>query len=290
MRTLWNNSHRNIAINLVGKVIVIRMYFKEFLMKKSELIHLINESLNNVIGHEANTRRNWDEDYLTRSWIAKLIEVLSGQTLDTYRGVSHIKWDAFKLTGTVEHLHGDIAVIVRFIYDKNKMLDGIGFVEAKKRYIDNGKWTAIDTNQIDDELDSSKHPIMLFYDYEETLFHLDNSSKNYNELRNVQAYSMPLDLVDHIELNKNTIVRFAMPFAYQLVNRFFSGYDLEFDNGIIADIDEFLIKKGITKNLVCITIADTKSLLGNSIEINSELYVHVLSNELLSRSERNEEM
>jgi hypothetical protein len=44
----------------------------------------------------------------------------------------NIEWDAFKLIGDIESHFGDIAIIVRTSLGSGKILEGVGFIEAKR--------------------------------------------------------------------------------------------------------------------------------------------------------------
>lgn len=73
----------------------------------------------------------WDEDQITRDWLKALAVVASGSALSG--GAINVKIAAFKLRGTAERDHGDVAVLVR-IRNKGaiKLLDGSAYLEAKR--------------------------------------------------------------------------------------------------------------------------------------------------------------
>lgn len=76
--------------------------------------------------------RPWTEDYLSENLVKKLTKTINGVKIVDLERPFDLKCDAFKLKGTCEQTHGDIAILVVFESWEGEKLEGVGFLEAKK--------------------------------------------------------------------------------------------------------------------------------------------------------------
>jgi len=83
-----------------------------------------------------------------------------------YRSTS---WDAYKLKGTSEQTHGDIALIVKIHLETDKTIEGIAFLEAKRithgSTTSSGSFSSIKWDRLKIYSDSSPAHYTILYDY-----------------------------------------------------------------------------------------------------------------------------
>lgn len=79
----------------------------------------------------------WQENHIT----TQVIEAIStaGTDLSWSNCPQRAQWQAFKLSGSYETEHGDIAILVKVWLTSSRYVEGVAFYEAKKQYFKNGK-------------------------------------------------------------------------------------------------------------------------------------------------------
>src|SRR5437867_3057619 len=77
--------------------------------------------------------RYWREDGITSRVLESLLSEGTEFALAGPLGVTHIFLDAFQLDGAIEEDHGDIAVLTTIERTSGKAIQGVGFIEAKRR-------------------------------------------------------------------------------------------------------------------------------------------------------------
>ena len=167
--------------------------------------------------------RNWDEDHITRSLIGTLRDQFSHTSLDNDKrwaeGVQ-VAWDMYKNTGKrkMEQYHGDIGVLVKIQFTKDCSLEGVAFVEAKRMYHEKLTYDALEWSQLARLSANSSNHRTLLYDY-------DVSAQP------SPALALTLPTVHLMALNDDTreINKHCEDFSYCLVNRYFQGYELDYN-------------------------------------------------------------
>lgn len=220
-----------------------------------QTIRLINR-FNAELSHSVKTNfpRSWDENTISYSLCRTIKRFLNRQIIFGLNRSFNVSTDAFKLNGESEKKHGDIAVLISINNWDGKILQGTGFLEAKKRYDESGKYEAIDFAQLQRIYENTPHAQLILYSHESItdyeayvpiISELDQfddfNYTNFGHQTNVGA--MPLNL--GIELNnKSTLLhKYTYPLAFQIIGRFLHGYDLHFDTSINQKVANYPIEK-----------------------------------------------
>ncbi|WP_334157379.1 hypothetical protein [Oryzomicrobium sp.] len=222
--------------------------------------------------------RDWkDEDHLTRNLLAALRDEHSSVTIEKDKvSGKNIKccWDVYKNTMEMgmEQKHGDIGVLVQLIFDSSKVLEGVAFLEAKRIYhnsSDESKscFAALDEDQLKRYGSNSSFHRTVFYDCQE------KSGTH-------QASSFTLPTSHLLVLNKNdrNVYPYCEYFSYCLTNRYFQGYELDFDEESVDAVKGFLGANGGVRYLI---VAQT--ILGPDISPNTN--INLVDNAIYSRLE-----
>lgn len=218
--------------------------------------------------------RDWkDEDHLTRSLLSALRDEHSNVTIERDKvigGNTKCHWDIYKNTKEhgIEQKHGDIGVLVQLRFDNTKILEGVAFLEAKRIYHDpvddsKSKFTALDKSQLEKYCNNSSFHRTVFYDY------LSTSSSP-------AAVSLTLPTRHLLAIGKDNreIYSYCEYLSYCLTNRYFQGYELDFDPDLVKSVKGFLGTNGGIKYLIVAqsTLSPKLELNPELIEINHDIY------------------
>ncbi|WP_191236790.1 hypothetical protein [Cobetia marina] len=218
--------------------------------------------------------RDWkDEDHLTRTLLSALRNEHSSVTIDKDKIIgkkSKCHWDIYKNTKQkgMEPKHGDIGVLVQLHFDNGKVLEGVAFLEAKRIYHDpsddsKSKFTALDTEQLERYCANSPFHRTVFYDCLKT-------KDGYTAV----SVTLPTRHLLTIDKNDRDIYLYCEYLSYCLTNRYFQGYELDFDPDLVNSVKGFLGDNGGVEYLIVAqsTLKPELELNPELIEINRDIY------------------
>lgn len=222
---------------------------------------------------------HWREDTITDWILSGFEQTFASLEIIDYPVGMKTSWSAFKCTGKFEKKFGDIAILVNLSYpDTKNNLQGIAFVEAKKRGRGNGRFIEMREPQESAILWNAPSAHYLLYDYKE----IDVFSEMYLQYPRwlfssasmvTLGAALPMKLVNHLARRDISLYRFCIPFSAQLHFRYFRGLDLEFEKSKINSAIGFAdrqFEEG-PKYLLSISIAHGESELTH-IEVNTDYY------------------
>lgn len=241
----------------------------------------INDAVRAKVG------RSWNEDLITESILSRLthdfaaVELLGpdgGPRATPYR----MAWDAFKLSGTMEHAHGDIAILVKQTFANGRYLVGVAFLEAKRLYRDSQQFNGLDRSQLERQLGASSAHRLLLYDWnpvdlevEETLaLQMQEAGQDATEM----AVCLPTAVALGVQDADRDLYPYALPLSYVLTTRYLQGMELDTHPPTVGGPSEFIEKRGGVKFLC---VADVSHTMDYRPEPNTKL-----SSELANRYER----
>lgn len=240
----------------------------------------IRGTLSNISPH------SWNEDHITFTLIEKLKEDFQGAEIYGYDYKVRIDWETYKLRGTYEKKFGDIALVINISYKDGSSVNGVAFLEAKKR--DRGKTTfsAMKPKQAETIISNAPRAQYLLYDYEyitnflnDSFFHEEVKHYYYKEevafpvVPTTRSVCVPINLALAKNYKDKLLYRHGLPFSIVLSTRYFQGLDLEFDEQSKKVATGFLEKFGLAKFVVKVDISESgiKSNDGY-LKINTEKY------------------
>lgn len=227
---------------------------------------------------------DWDEDILTSSILIELRSNFKSTTIDDNRKKYNLSLNPFKLRGkNTETKYGDIAILVKIVYPDNDFLEGVGFLEAKKRYRNTNRFDALKTSQLKKIYRNSPHTRLLLYDYSpitefpSVFYDFEYRYHRYLPFRVLPTtYSVTTQLNTALALNQRDIrlYKVGLPFSYQLAFRYFYGFDLDFRENVINEIKGYAKDTlGLPNYTVFITISPVdKPTDEEEPKINREIY------------------
>lgn len=212
--------------------------------------------------------RDWkDEDHLTRTLLTALRDEHSNVSIEKDKIIgkdAKCHWDIYKNTKEqgIEQKHGDIGILVQLRFDKTKILEGVAFLEAKRIYHDpsddtKSKFGALDKSQLERYCNNSSFHRTVFYD----CFKTESG---------IAAFSLTLPTRHLLAIDKDNrdIYPYCEYLSYCLTNRYFQGYELDFDPDLVSSVKGFLGANGGIKYLIV-----AQSTLSPELELNPELII-----------------
>lgn len=225
----------------------------------------------------------WNEDLLTYNFLISLTRELSITQIEDQKGTLNVKINAFKQSGSLaETKFGDIAVIIRINYPDGEILEGVGFLEAKKRKVDSTRFDTVKVRQLKTINKNAPRARLLLYDYEpftgfiNTYFEEEIYYRHDFKILRVRpttySVAVPINLALAVGHYDTKLYKFGLPFSHQLTFRYMNGHDLEFDKSILDATKGFADRQRLSNYIIAITIGAGKNDNVSDIKINSEYW------------------
>ncbi|HEY4786806.1 MAG TPA: hypothetical protein VIH57_12195 [Bacteroidales bacterium] len=207
----------------------------------------------------------WDEDQLTINFLIALTRKLSNKIIVDLRGVSKVYINAFKQSGTLtETKYGDIAIILNITFPDGEKLEGVGYLEAKKRAEGAVTFDAVRKVQLETINANAPRARLLLYDYEPitgfvpTYFEEELYYRHhYRTLRlmpTTHSVALPLNLALQVKHFDTQLYKFGLPFSHQLTFRYMYGQDLEFEKVALDASKGYADRQNLSKYILTITV------------------------------------
>lgn len=203
-----------------------------------------------------NCPRDWDEEnHLTRSVLRVLRDEFSDVEVGRIFPQLSIKWDAFKLSGGVETLYGDIGVLVRIQFGDSHPLEGVAFLEAKRAFFHpnyenatRGTFDSMTWDQLRRQDANTPFHRVVLYDCHRKRG-ADGSPIDF-----AFCTTLPTPHVLALGTTDREIQRFGEPFGMCLAARYFRGYELDYREETITAIKGFANSKFGVEYLVVASV------------------------------------
>ena len=270
---------------------------------KLELIFKLEKSIDAII-KDADQNR-WDENTIS-SRLAQLFakQLNNIKITDQIPGSNpiSIKCNVYEnkkgTRGSDENKFGDIGIYVK-IKKHGIEIEGVSFLEAKRssKTERTNVFKEIKLDQMKRIFENAPYSFLLLYDYKKIIipgresiflddklpFLLSSSTGQFERLPVWfnQSYSfcttVPLNLAIKLNIKSRELCRFSSFLTFQILNRFFNGYDLNFNPELVK------IAKGYSKNIQDNKLQEFESprysfffmIGGDEVEANPEVYQRI---------------
>lgn len=224
----------------------------------------------------------WDEDHITFSLLKNIRKDFNRMQCFGWDQKENIDWSAYKYNGDVENKYGDIGVLVKLIYKDGRILEGVGFIEAKRRYQGKMTFDAMKLPQIRRINKNAPHSYVLLYDYEAITGFISNHSIRPRERQTnskglavkpiTYALAVQTSTVLATSAKDMSLYKHGVPFSHLLVNRYFNGLDLEFNPKLVNDVKAYNQKKGFVNYLLNVVVYEPGTRYEEEKDINLDRY------------------
>jgi len=232
-----------------------------------EIEKVLGESITESFAHDE------PEDVITFSLVRQLQNILADRSIAGIQEFYKIHCETAKLKGKAEELHGDIAFVVRQKKIDGSVITGVGFLEAKIRNQQTGRFDAFKLNQIKRQLSRSPLLFVLPYDYESPSTAYPSMAIPYSsfcrecndlDFKFSRACAIPAEIVLRHRRLDTSLYRFSLPIGYQIALRFLRGFDLHYAP-LTGDRIETFLENLPARYVLDVTIGETEGHQHNEL-------------------------
>lgn len=211
----------------------------KFRIYPDELSKILQALSDNIVTscHDA----DWNEDYISRQLIEAMRYVMGLCCILPSRWPSteqpsalKLDFEAYKLTGSAEMNHGDLAVIITKLYPGGGMISGVGFYEAKAADKD-GRYPSFSVPQLRRLVTNTPNLSYLLYHKglggvsdEDWIDHDLHSSYRGIKNNSVHVRSVNAGILRQRRNPEVAANLVGQSFGYHFVNKLLSGRDLDY--------------------------------------------------------------
>jgi hypothetical protein len=222
---------------------------------QSSIKQLIETAISGCLPNDWN-----EENFITRTWLKALRDAYGQKPQRWQSGIGFL-FDCQKLTGSLEHAHGDIAFLVKITSPDGNSVTGFASLEAKRSYPDkpHDKYHQLNATQLERQAAHSAVHRLLVYSHTEI------------PPLATQAIVVPAPIAVICAADAATLEKSGMPLSAQ-VTRYLQGWDLDFSPDRIASI---LAGNTRFRHLVQahVGLAKDVSLTLNGLHVSGALYI-----------------
>jgi len=253
-------------------------------MHYTEYFHQVEKSITDVIRRCHPT--SWDENHISYSLCEELFGQQQKVSLTGLDRPFKIILDFRKLRLPEETDFGDIGILVQLTTWSNETLEGVGLLEAKRRDLGKGRFSSAKTRQLKQIVSKAPSAQLLLYDYENVSTCMDNWSVQFEDHYYRRRYGEVIPFTHCVCLPARTALaqgkyttdlhKFGVPLSYQLVGRYFRGFDLETNANVIERVKGNIVRHGGPRFLVLVGVS-TGGQEPKLPQVNENLYVPAVS-------------
>ncbi len=157
------------------------------------------------------------------------------------------------------------ALIVKIQYP-DQLVEGVAFLEAKKRTHKKCTFDAIKDAQLSRIYTQTPHAYLLLYDYEN--IH-DNDEYKLQKLGGIKssgslyAVTLPMNVAIISKFKDTKLYRFSHPLSHQILTRYFRGLDLDFQKQALDIAKGYNIDIGAPQFLLIVSVVLDHELQNN---------------------------
>ena len=223
--------------------------------------------------------RDWDEDFVTRSWLRALIGKYPYVEVIDLPDAFKVQWDAYKAVGTTERKHGDIAILVRVKFKHGRHLEGVAFMEAKRIY--ESSYDAIKWPQLKYHSSNTANHRLLLYDkeplnWENNSHWSDDHSWPYRpgfwpwRFGRVHAFCLPSVHALALGSIGRDLNDISQPLSWQLCCRYLRGLDLDYSPHLVEAVKQ-AIPAGVNYLIVAnVSMNPDSPVRNDDIQLNRD--------------------
>jgi len=208
----------------------------------------------------------WEERPVTAGLLARLASELDDTEVSGFRQGCTIRVAAFQQKGRKAPALADISLLVHVAHKDGAVVDGAAFIECKLKQDRKRTFDEFRLPELKKLYRASPFSQVLFLDYEDITAYSSNRSvqfppMEYNTWRGgipmtpcTYAALIPSNVVVAQHLNDTSIYGFSVPLSFQLVYRYFHGFDLDLSEQALLAARGQPTKKGSSEFLLALSV------------------------------------
>jgi len=210
----------------------------------------------------------WVEDTVTARLLKTLASELDDTQVSGFRQEYTIRISAFRQKGKRETASADVSLLVHLARKDGTTLGGAAFIETKLKQDKKRTFDSFRLPGLKKIFRSSPFSQVLFLDYEDITSYSINRSvqfppMEYSPWRGgipttpcTYAAMIPTNIVVAQHLNDTSIYGYSVPLSFQLVYRYFHGFDLDLSEQSLLAAQGYPTKKGLSEFLLTFSVSE----------------------------------
>ena len=227
---------------------------------------------------------DWVEDTVTANLLKGLAAELDDTEVSGFRQGYTIRLSAFRQKGKRESVNADLSVLVRLAHRDGSRLEGAAFIETKLKLDRKRTFDSFRLPELKKIFRSSPFSQVLFLDYEDITSYSTNRSvqfppMEYSPWRGgvpttpcTYAAVIPTNIVIAQHLNDTSIYGFSVPLSFQIVYRYFHGFDLDLSEQALLAARGQPTKKGLSEFLLVFSVFEEGIETGEEPDLNRKVW------------------
>jgi hypothetical protein len=228
--------------------------------------------------------RNWDVTFITEALARSFQTGLQGVMVTGFRSNFTITWSAYRQKGKPEAATSDLSLLVRIGRKDGTSHEGAAFIETKVKQDHKRTFDSFKLPELKKLFRSSPFSQVLFFDYEDITSYSSNRSVlfpalEYSPWRGgipvtpcTYAVVVPANTVVSRHVNDTSIYDFSVPFSYQLIYRYFHGFDLDLTEQAVQAAKGQPTRKGFSRYLLCLTLEEEGAESAPEVDLNRKTW------------------
>ena len=230
---------------------------------------------------------DWVEETVTAVLLKTLASELDDTEVSGFRQGYTIRMSAHRQRGKRETVNADISLLVRIAHRDGSTLEGAAFIETKLKQDRKRTFDAFRLPELKKLFRSSPFSQVLFLDYEDITSYSTNRSvqfppMEYSPWRGgipmtpcTYAAVIPTNIVVAQHLNDTSIYSYSVPLSYQIVYRYFHGFDLDLSEQALLAARGQPTKKGLSEFLLAFSVFEEGVEAREETEINRKVWAPI---------------
>ncbi len=227
---------------------------------------------------------DWTEGTVTAGLLKSLASELDDTEVSGFRQGYTIRLSAHRQRGKRETTNADVSLLVRIAHRDGTVLDGAAFVETKLKQDRKRTFDGFRLPELKKLFRSSPFSQVLFLDYEDITSYSTNRSVQFPPLEYspwrggipmtpcTYAAVIPTNIVIAQHLNDTSIYGYSVPLSYQIVYRYFHGFDLDLSEQAILAARGQPTKKGLSEFLLAFSVFEEGVESQEEADINGKVW------------------
>jgi hypothetical protein len=208
----------------------------------------------------------WEEEAVTAGLLKSLASELDDTEISGFRQGFTMRLSAFRQKGKRDSAAADISLLVRIARKDGSTLEGAAFIECKLKQDRKRTFDGFRLPELKKMFRASPFSQVLFLDYEDITSYSSNRSAQFPPMEFstwrggvpmtpcTYAALIPANVVIAQHRNDTSIYGFSVPLSYQLVYRYFHGFDLDLSEQALLAAQGQPTKKGVSEYLLAFSV------------------------------------
>jgi hypothetical protein len=224
---------------------------------------------------------DWREEFIVRTLLKKFRDDLGSLSITSQSHTVKVDWSVYQNHGVQEQTFGDIGLLVRFNFKDGRTVEGVAYIEAKKRSRGKDTFDELRVAQLRTIVKNAPRAHLLLLDYSgianfaappNTSTWLEeyfDEPSPYQRAFITYAATLPINTALALGVKDTRLYESTAPISFQLLQRYLYGLDLEFDARCVDAAKGFADKLGAPRYLLVVNVVQVGAPATPELRLNN---------------------